>query len=95
MAGPAGPKGRATPWLTDVISEMSAYLRLWAGPALQEYRINIIPNFKQKSRKKLATKRQKSEVRNQKKVWPQRSQRIKKIRHGLTLIYTEKKTIII
>ena len=31
LTGPAGPKGRATPWLTDVKSEMSIYLRLRAG----------------------------------------------------------------
>jgi len=30
LAGPAGPKGRATLWLTDMKSEMSVYFRLWA-----------------------------------------------------------------
>ena len=51
--GPAGPKGRATPWLTDMQSEMSFYFRLRAGYRLPAGKhAGILTHFQTKVNKK-------------------------------------------
>jgi len=53
LTGPAGPKGRATLWLTDMQSEMFSYLRLRAGYRLPTGKhAGILTHFQTKVKKK-------------------------------------------